>query len=1129
MDRNLKWIHIIAVLFLLAAVGAKTFVYLQKPLQNPSIEKMESVLNEAVQRFDENVSRLKSVNQNLNRNIEELIQRSGPLTRNMRQQIEGSLIKPVALYSNDSLLIWDGNLPEVLNIPSDIEPGVVLLNYDSNIFLRSVSQGNNSTLIHYKLLVRPLTSEDNQEAVYVPNNWSSTLDYPVQYRWNSVRVQSPDLSRKVEIDGNEVGVVEINHAGYNVRDYKYQRLKEAIDTKILITLSSVFFLWIWLNTLHVSHGRQFVIRLGSLIILGSLLYVANFGVRIAGFLTYIGIPVQQQMAIQITDLVAKSVILFAGIVIVIRATWIHKRYFGITWYPRTIVISVFSGFLFVVFFLFVTINYLELASSDAIRLFDSSLIPDIETYLYTIGFATMVGSLIMLGVYTSQYIHASEQDQLSWVLPLMLIGFIPGAWLMLRGAPDTFGADVQAFLIVLGILPLLGGLLYFKQRERLQFVSRIRLITLGSLVLSFILFPLVNLVWQNHQMSEIVSSTELLVDEVAEYNELRPDKNNATASVNFPIYRVAPGDFHVSVYDADTGKRLQVWNRTVGVDVQSMELKKNEELNDKSEAEIRKVYSGDQPFQLIRFYQADHNIVVKIAVPSPTLSTYIFGISRVFFALLITYLVFYVFSRFILREHLFLFDSRERLQSRILDSFVLATMLFLAVLIVASSFFINQKQEQSAEEIAQTIAFEISERLATELNFEISDPVLRYLSERYNASVEVYDGHLQYRPDENSKKVMQAGTMLSYDVFEKMVDDKEVQLIRQQSDSDVIKTIVYQQMPGQALLGNRLLLKIQRSENRSALDENLIETISSLISLYVIMFSIFIIAAFFISRYLTQPLHQLLHGLKRISSGHLDTLISVKTQDEIGELANAYNFMIFRLQDLQQELAEAEREAAWTEMARQVAHEIKNPLTPMRLSVQHLQQKISKNDSSDEELSVSVNKVAATLIEQIDSLKNIATDFSRFAQPVNRNPEILDINDVMESISELYMHDYHCTLFVEPSSVDLKVMAVEDELKRLFINLIKNSMEAMPNGGIIHLSAFEYKNEIFVEVTDNGSGIPLDLQKNIFQPNFSTKTSGTGIGLAISKKIVESHNGTIICASVPGSGTTFTIAMPSAN
>jgi hypothetical protein len=448
MDRNLKWIHIIAVLFLLAAVGAKTFVYLQKPLQNPSIEKMESVLNEAVQRFDENVSRLKSVNQNLNRNIEELIQRSGPLTRNMRQQIEGSLIKPVALYSNDSLLIWDGNLPEVLNIPSDIEPGVVLLNYDSNIFLRSVSQGNNSTLIHYKLLVRPLTSEDNQEAVYVPNNWSSTLDYPVQYRWNSVRVQSPDLSRKVEIDGNEVGVVEINHAGYNVRDYKYQRLKEAIDTKILITLSSVFFLWIWLNTLHVSHGRQFVIRLGSLIILGSLLYVANFGVRIAGFLTYIGIPVQQQMAIQITDLVAKSVILFAGIVIVIRATWIHKRYFGITWYPRTIVISVFSGFLFVVFFLFVTINYLELASSDAIRLFDSSLIPDIETYLYTMGFATMVGSLIMLGVYTSQYIHASEQDQLSWVLPLMLIGFIPGAWLMLRGAPDTFGADVQAFLIV---------------------------------------------------------------------------------------------------------------------------------------------------------------------------------------------------------------------------------------------------------------------------------------------------------------------------------------------------------------------------------------------------------------------------------------------------------------------------------------------------------------------------------------------------------------------------------------------------------------------------------------------------------------------------------------------------------
>lgn len=1133
MKRKLKWVHIVAGLFVLIAIGVKTTVYLQKPLENPSDEKMQTVLAEAVQRFDEHTNRLKSVNQNLNRNIEELIQRSGPLTRNMRQQIEGSLIKPVVLYSRDSLLIWDGSLPEVLRKPSALEEGVQLIRNGSEVYLRAVSQGQNNTLIHYKLLVRPLSAEDDEEAIYVPNNWSSTLDFPVQYNWGTNQPASFGLSRQITLDDEVVGSVYINPAGYNVRAYKYERLVEAIDTKILVTLVAVFFLWIWLNTLHTSPGRQFTIRLGTLIIFGTLLYLADFGIRIAGFLTYIGIPVQQQMAIQITDLVSKSVILFIGIVIVIRGVWIHKRYFGITWYPRTIAISSVFGLLYAMFFLWINLNYLELASSNAINLFSATLIPDAETYLYTIGYATMLGSLMMLGVYVSQYIHASEQDQLSWVLPLMLFGFIPGAFLMLYNTSGNIGADVSVFLVILGLLPLFGGLLYFRRRDRLQFVSRIRLITFGSLTLSFILFPLINLVWQNHQLENIISTTELLVDEVAEYEQLRPD-GSRTASVNFPVFRVAPGDYHISLYDDKTGERLQVWNRTVATEVQSMRLSSNQSYSENSEKEMRKVYAGNQPYRIIRYQANEHQAQLLIAVPLPTISNYIFGISRVFFSILISYLIFYVFSRFVLRENLFLFDSRERLQSRILDSFVLATMLFLAILIVASSLFINRKQEQSAEEIAQNIAFEVSERLAEELNFEISEPILRYLAERYDATVEVYDGPLPYRPDldppaHSGSDILRAGSMLSYDVFESMVEEREIQLIRQSAPEDLIKTTVYQQMPGQALLGSRLLLKIQRTENRSALDENLLETISSLISLYVVMFTLFIVAAFFISRYLTQPLQQLLHGLKRISSGHLDTLITVKTQDEIGELANAYNFMIFRLQDLQQELAEAEREAAWTEMARQVAHEIKNPLTPMRLSVQHLQHRISNSDSSQEELSASVNKVAATLIEQIDSLKNIATDFSRFAQPVNRNPEILDMNDVLESISELYMHDYHCTLFVEPSSVDLKVKAVEDELKRLFINLIKNSMEAMPNGGIIHLSAYEYKHQIYVEVTDNGSGIPLDLQRKIFQPNFSTKTSGTGIGLAICKKIVETHNGTITCASVPGSGTTFTISMPSAN
>ncbi len=151
-------------------------------------------------------------------------------------------------------------------------------------------------------------------------------------------------------------------------------------------------------------------------------------------------------------------------------------------------------------------------------------------------------------------------------------------------------------------------------------------------------------------------------------------------------------------------------------------------------------------------------------------------------------------------------------------------------------------------------------------------------------------------------------------------------------------------------------------------DQQLLETTSYLILIYLLVFGLFIIGSTFISKQLTRPLVYIQRGLNKISSGNLDTKIPVTSEDEIGNLAEAYNNMVFRLKTLQKELATAEREAAWKEMAQQVAHEIKNPLTPMKLNVQHLERQLKSENSDPAELKKSIQKITSNLIEQIQSL-----------------------------------------------------------------------------------------------------------------------------------------------------------------
>jgi len=281
-----------------------------------------------------------------------------------------------------------------------------------------------------------------------------------------------------------------------------------------------------------------------------------------------------------------------------------------------------------------------------------------------------------------------------------------------------------------------------------------------------------------------------------------------------------------------------------------------------------------------------------------------------------------------------------------------------------------------------------------------------------------------------------------------------------------------------------------------------------------------------LSRSYIQPINAFRNALNRTSAGSLDALMDVSRKDDIGELAQTYNAMILRMQNLQEELAESERHAAWNQMARQVAHEIKNPLTPMKLSIQHLYQQVEYYQRPIEEVRPMVKRIAGTLIEEIDALSTIASDFSRFARPVMEEFRAVNVREFMNTVLELYALDNRIFLHFICDDDSMRIRAAHDELKRVFINLIKNAAEATGNGGVVYIRSYRHKSWAVIELADNGRGIDDGARDKIFVPNFSTKSSGTGLGLAISKKIIESHKGFIRFGSVSGVGTTFTVYLP---
>ncbi len=320
-------------------------------------------------------------------------------------------------------------------------------------------------------------------------------------------------------------------------------------------------------------------------------------------------------------------------------------------------------------------------------------------------------------------------------------------------------------------------------------------------------------------------------------------------------------------------------------------------------------------------------------------------------------------------------------------------------------------------------------------------------------------------------------------------------------------------------------LNIPYFTSQSKLQEEIANFLVTIINLNAFIFLIAGIVALFITNRITRSFSFISEKMKAVNLGQLNEAINWNRDDEIGELVKEYNKMVSKLDQSAVSLAKSEREGAWREMARQVAHEIKNPLTPMKLSLQYLQKSIHNKSDNIEELTASVAK---TLVEQIDHLNHIAGEFSQFANIGNPKYEVVDVNEVIKQVIHLHSVDEKIEMNWKPTSKKVMVHADKTHLNRLFTNLILNAMQAIPADRNVHIQLDEEikDNKVLIKIKDNGNGIPNEMQAKIFTPNFTTKTSGTGLGLAMSKGIVEQMKGRIWFETADGIGTTFFVELP---
>ncbi len=552
--------------------------------------------------------------------------------------------------------------------------------------------------------------------------------------------------------------------------------------------------------------------------------------------------------------------------------------------------------------------------------------------------------------------------------------------------------------------------------------------------------------------------------------------------------------------------------------------------------------AGNQMFERVSMDGYDHTIynvdeqnTIIVGTPSVTLVDSLISFSYIFAFNFLLLAMFYLLATVRNLAPTFNWNFKNRIQ------YTMVGVLFLTFALICAGtiyFVIQQYRAKNYDNLRNTMRSVYIELLhkveyeedlvnwASEDYYNL-DELLRKFSNVFYTDINLYDrdGNLLATSRSEIFDRQLLSRRMNRLVFENMSEGGASEFIHNEHIGEMKYISAYVPLMNS---DNRFLayLNLPYFTQSGALTQDVTNMVMAVINIYLILLLVILLFSVFLADRITQPLRMIQNRMAQVSLSKENEMIRYDRSDEIRGLVEEYNYMVRELEKSAYLLAQSERESAWREMAKQIAHEIKNPLTPMKLNVQHLQRAIDSGKADPE----MVDRISATLIEQIDSLSAIANEFSDFAKMPRARTERINLVTIMNNLMQLFETGEKTVITLNPGGYQkVFVFADREQLTRVFINLIKNGMQSIPDhrkGKIdVRLEVVENKR-VVVMVSDNGKGIPEGIRHRLFQPNFTTKSGGMGMGLAISHNIIRSFGGKIWFETEVNKGTTFYVELP---
>ncbi len=532
--------------------------------------------------------------------------------------------------------------------------------------------------------------------------------------------------------------------------------------------------------------------------------------------------------------------------------------------------------------------------------------------------------------------------------------------------------------------------------------------------------------------------------------------------------------------------------------------------------------------------------IVSVKVNDFSLNTFFFFryllfIVLIYILILTFYLIYKGFTYLLDTESVkfMKFGFREKL----FVSFMLASVIPIVILAIYTREFVNEKNEDSSKNqlisdlriVDQYVKNKLSaESLKSDRNpkKESGGTFVNLFDKGFTESDKNFNFYLKTRlaatTSEQLYKSDLLDTRISGNAYYNIVLLKKDYYSENQKIGDDF-TFIVGYKPIYDSYNNLLgIISTQTVFKQSEINQELTESLVYILGPYFAAVILLVFIVNFLSYRISNPILKLQKATEQLSKGNIDIQVKSNSKDEIGELVKSFNRMIRELQRSRFELKKAEREGAWRDIARQVAHEIKNPLTPMKLAMQHLYYAYTHGSNDFKSIIQTTNKL---IIEQVETLNRIATEFSNFAKLPSRNYELLNMNELLSDVVKLMNTNNSISLKLVEKGSNEMVMADKDEIKRALINIIKNSMQAIDekeslNGnGKICIESSNVNGYYKITIADNGVGMDDETLNKLFEPYFSTKSSGMGLGLVITKKILDDMNAVISVKSNIETGT----------